>query len=50
MGAYGQAIYVAPRHDIVIARSAAYEDYNKDGYQMELEAIEVYKAMSRNIG
>ena len=31
MGAYGQAIYVSPRHDIVLARSAAYEDYSKDG-------------------
>ena len=50
MGAYGQAIYVSPRHDIVLARSAAYEDYSKDADQAELEATEVYKAISRNIG
>ena len=50
LGAYGQAIYVSPRHDIVIVRSAAYEDYSKDGYEIELESTDVYKAMSRNIG
>jgi hypothetical protein len=34
----------------VIARSAAYEDYGKDADRVELEATEVYKAISRNIG
>jgi CubicO group peptidase (beta-lactamase class C family) len=49
IGIYGQAIYVNPKHNIVIAKTSAYADYNKDGDFMEEEAIEVFKAIANKI-
>lgn len=50
IGIYGQAIYVYPRYNIVIAKTSAYSDYNKDGEDMEIESIEVFRAIARNLG
>ncbi|MEN6423228.1 MAG: serine hydrolase, partial [Smithella sp.] len=49
-GIYGQAIYVYPRYNIVIAKTSAYSDYNKDGEDMEIESIEVFRTIARNLG
>ncbi len=50
IGIYGQAIYIYPRYNIVIAKSAAYADYNKDGDDMEIESIELFRAIARGMG
>jgi CubicO group peptidase (beta-lactamase class C family) len=50
IGIYGQAIYIYPKYNIVIAKTSAYPDYNKDGDDMEIESIEMYRAIARQIG
>jgi len=50
IGIYGQAIYVYPRYNIVIAKTSAYKDYNKDGDDMEIESIEMFRAIARTLG
>jgi CubicO group peptidase (beta-lactamase class C family) len=50
IGIYGQAIYVYPRYNIVIAKTSAYADYNKDGEDMEIESIEMFRAIARDLG
>ncbi|HRZ25494.1 MAG TPA: serine hydrolase [Spirochaetota bacterium] len=50
IGIYGQAIYVYPKYGIVIAKSSAYPDYNTDGEDMEIESIEMFRSIARNIG
>ena len=50
IGIYGQAIYVSPRTGIVIARTAAYRDYNKDGDAMELESVSFFRAIAEHLG
>jgi hypothetical protein len=50
IGVYGQAIYVYPRYNIVIAKTSAYADYNKDGDNMEIESIEMFRAIARDLG
>jgi CubicO group peptidase (beta-lactamase class C family) len=50
IGIYGQAIYVYPRYNIVIAKTSAYDDYNKDGFDMEIESIEMFRAIARDLG
>jgi CubicO group peptidase (beta-lactamase class C family) len=50
IGIYGQAIYVYPRYNIVIAKTSAYADYNKDGDDMEIESIEMFRAIARDLG
>ena len=49
IGIYGQAIYINPAENIVIARTSAYADYNKDGDGMEIESIEAFRAIAKNI-
>jgi len=49
IGIYGQAIYVYPKRNIVIAKTSAYRDYNKDGDDMEIESIEMFRAIARGI-
>ncbi|MFA5518944.1 MAG: serine hydrolase [Spirochaetota bacterium] len=49
IGIYGQAIYIYPRYNIIIVKSSAYPDYNKDGQAMELESIEVFRAIAKKI-
>ncbi len=50
IGIYGQFIYVYPRHRVVIAKTSAYADYNKDGDDMEIESIEMFRAIARGMG
>ena len=49
IGIYGQAVYINPQHNIAIARTAAYVDYDLDGDNMELESIEFFRAIAKNI-
>lgn len=50
IGIYGQAIYVYPKYNIVIAKTSAYADYNKDGFDMEIESIEMFREIARDLG
>ncbi len=50
IGIYGQAIYIYPKYGIVIAKTSAYVDYNKDGDDMEIESIEMFRAIAKNMG
>jgi len=47
IGIYGEFIYVYPKYRVVIAKSSAYVDYNKDGDDMEIETIEMFRAIAR---
>ncbi len=49
LGIYGQAIYVNPHYHIVIAKTSAYQEYNDDGEEVELESIEFFRAIARSI-
>ncbi len=49
IGIYGQFIYIYPKYRTVIAKSSAYVDYNKDGDDMEIETIEMFRAMARKM-
>ena len=46
LGIYGQAIYVSPRHRIVIVKTSAYPDYYLDGDNMELESVEFFRTIA----
>ncbi len=48
IGIYGQAIYVYPRLNIVIAKTSAYADYDIDGDDMEIESVEFFRAIARH--
>ena len=48
LGIYGQAIYVNPKHNIVIAKSSAYSNYNIDGEEMELESVDFFRAIANH--
>ncbi len=50
IGVYGQFIYVNPMRHVVIAKNSAYINYIDDGEQMEFEAIEAFRAISRQVG
>lgn len=50
IGIYGQAIYIYPKYGIIIARNGAYADYNQEGGRMEVESVEVYRAIARKMG
>ncbi len=47
IGIYGEFIYIYPKYHVVIAKSSAYVDYNKDGDDMEIETIEMFRAIAR---
>ena len=49
IGVYGQAVYIYPRYNIVIAKTSAYIDYDIDGEDMEMESIEFFRAIARNM-
>ncbi|MFP4040197.1 MAG: serine hydrolase domain-containing protein [Desulfosudaceae bacterium] len=49
LGICGQAVYVYPRYNIVIARTAAYPDYDNDGEDLEIESINFFRAIARGI-
>jgi CubicO group peptidase (beta-lactamase class C family) len=49
IGIYGQFIYVHPVHNVVIAKTSAYIDYNNSGDEMEFESMEVFRAIARGL-
>ena len=49
IGLYNQFIYVHPKYGIVIAKSSAYPDYKKDGDEKELETIEIFRTIAKNL-
>ena len=49
IGIYGQFIYVHPDHNVVIAKSSAYVDYNNTGDAMELEGVEAFRAIAKGL-
>jgi len=50
IGIYGQAIYVNPHYNIVIAKSSAYRRYDQDGEEMELESVAFMRAIAKALG
>jgi CubicO group peptidase (beta-lactamase class C family) len=49
IGIYGQFIYVHPRHNVVIAKTSAYVDYNNTGDEMEFESVEAFRAIAKEL-
>jgi CubicO group peptidase (beta-lactamase class C family) len=49
IGIYGQFIYVHPVHQVVIAKTSAYVDYNNSGDEMEFESMEAFRAIAKGI-
>jgi len=49
IGVYNQFVYVHPRHRVVIAKSSAYPDYNRDGTDKELESIAIFRAIAAHV-
>ena len=49
MGIAGQYLYVNPRYRLVIAKSSAYAHYRKDGFDKDLESIEVFRTITRHL-
>jgi CubicO group peptidase (beta-lactamase class C family) len=49
IGIYGQFIYVHPGHNVVIAKSSAYVDYNNSGDEMEFESMEAFRAIAKGL-
>ena len=49
IGIYGQFIYVHPEHNVVIAKTSAYEDYNNTWEEMELESMHVFRAIAKSL-
>lgn len=49
IGIYGQFIYIHPTHNVVIAKSSAYVDYNNTGDEMEFESMEAFRAIAKGL-
>ncbi len=49
IGIYGQFIYVHPGHNVVIAKTSAYVDYNNSGDEMEFESMEAFRAIAKGL-
>ncbi|MCP4753514.1 MAG: serine hydrolase [Proteobacteria bacterium] len=49
IGIYGQFIYVHPKHQVVIAKTSAYVDYNNSGEEMEFESMEAFRAIAKGL-
>jgi CubicO group peptidase (beta-lactamase class C family) len=50
IGIYGQAIYVSPRYNIVIAKTSAYREYEEYGDAMELESVAFMREIAKSLG
>lgn len=50
MGIYGQAVYVNPQYNIVIAKTSAYREYDDDGEEMEIESVAFLRAIAMELG
>jgi hypothetical protein len=49
LGIYNQFVYVNPARSVVIAKSSAYPQYNKDGVAKEFETIAMFRAIARHL-
>lgn len=49
LGVYIQMLYIYPKERLVIARTSAYADYNTDGDDVELQSIELYRAIAAKL-
>jgi CubicO group peptidase (beta-lactamase class C family) len=49
IGIYNQFIYVSPRYHVVIAKTSAYADYDRDGEEKELESIAFFRAIAESM-
>jgi len=49
IGIYGQFIYVHPTHKVVIVKTSAYADFNNSGKEMELESMEAFRSIAKDI-
>lgn len=49
MGVFGQAIYVNPRKNIIIAKTALYRDYVKLSNEMESETIALFREIANKM-
>lgn len=47
IGIYGQAIYVNPLRNIVIAKTSAYKGYEDDGEELELEMVAFMRSIAK---
>jgi len=50
IGVYGQAIYISPKDNIVIARTAAYDEYDEKWEEMEFESIDFFRSIAKQMG
>jgi CubicO group peptidase (beta-lactamase class C family) len=49
IGLYNQFVYVHPKHNVVIAKTSAYADFDVDGDQKELESIALFRAIAEHV-
>ena len=49
IGIYGQFIYVHPAHNVVIAKTSAYADYDNSWEEMELESLVVFRSIAKGL-
>ena len=49
IGIYGQFIYVHPAHNVVIAKTSAYADYDNSWEEMELESLAVFRSIAKGL-
>jgi len=49
IGIYNQFIYVHPGHNVVIAKTSAYADFDVDGDEKELESIALFRAIAEHV-
>lgn len=50
IGVYNQFVYIHPEYNVVIAKTSAYAHYDVDGFDRELETIEVFRAIAKGLG
>jgi hypothetical protein len=50
IGVYGQAIYISPKNRIVIARTAAHDEYDEKWEEMEFESIDFFRSIAKQMG
>lgn len=49
LGVYIQMLYIYPKEGLIIARTSAYPDYNTDGDDVELQSIELFRAIAAKL-
>lgn len=49
LGVYIQMLYIYPKERLIIARTSAYPEYNTDGDAVELQGIELFRAIAAKL-